>query len=79
MLDELADCPPFETAFPAETEGELGHGAGVLRYMRQFEQCLVEDGTPTPDVRDGAKSIAVCAAAWESIRQGGVVHVRNEF
>ena len=79
MLDELADCPPFETTFPAETEGELSHGAGVLRYMRQFEQCLVEDGTPLPDVRDGAKSIAVCAAAWESIRQGGVVQVRNEF
>ena len=30
-------------------------------------------------VRDGAKSIAVCAAAWESIRQGGVVRVRSDF
>lgn len=79
MLDKLADCPPAEITFPAETEGTLGHGAGVMRYMRQFEACLLEDTTPSPGARDGAKSIAACSAAWDSIRQGGVVKVRNDF
>jgi hypothetical protein len=50
-----------------------------MRYLQHFEQCLTEDLAPSPSVRDGAKSIAVCAAAWASIRQGGVVKVRSDF
>jgi predicted dehydrogenase len=78
-FDRLSGCPPAVMHFPAESEGALGHGAGVMRYMQQFEACLNEDRTPSPSVLDGAKSIAVCAAAWESIRQGGVVKVRTPF
>ncbi|HXF63118.1 MAG TPA: Gfo/Idh/MocA family oxidoreductase [Caldilineaceae bacterium] len=79
VLDKLPGCPPAEITVPAETEGALGHGAGVMRYMRHFEACLIEDKTPSPSVWEGAKSIAVCAAAWESIRNGNAVKVRNEF
>jgi predicted dehydrogenase len=67
--------PVAEMTFPPETEGPLGHGAGVRRYLQHFEECLTEGKTPSPSVQDGAKSVAVCAAAWESVRKGGVVKV----
>ncbi|MCX6047662.1 MAG: Gfo/Idh/MocA family oxidoreductase [Chloroflexi bacterium] len=79
VYDKQAHQPLANTVFPAETEGTLGHGQGVMRYLQHFEQCLIEDLSPSPSVRDGAKSIAVCAAAWESIRQGGVVKVNSDF
>jgi predicted dehydrogenase len=79
VLDKLEGTPVALITYPAEVTGELGHAAGVLRYLAHFEECLVEDRTPSPSVRDGARSIAVCSAAWESIRNGGVVKVRNEF
>lgn len=79
VVDKLAGHPVASMVFPPEKEGTLGHGQGVMRYLQHFEQCLFEDRQPSPGVRDGAKSIAVCAAAWESIRQGGVVPVRSDF
>ena len=79
VQDRLVERPMAEMTFPPEVEGSLGHGAGVMRYMRHFEDCLLGKATPSPGVRDGAKSIAVCSAAWQSIRQGGVVQVRSEF
>lgn len=79
VYDKLERRPVANFVFPAEKEGTLGHGAGVMRYLHHFEQCLNEDREPSPSVRDGAKSIAVCEAAWTSIRQGGVVKVRSEF
>lgn len=50
-----------------------------MRYLHHFEECLLNDATPSPSVHDGAKSVAVCSAAWQSIRQGGVVKVKNDF
>jgi hypothetical protein len=50
-----------------------------MRYLHHFEECLNEDKAPSPGVQDGAKSIAVCTAAWESIRRGGVVNVYSDF
>jgi predicted dehydrogenase len=79
VFDKLDGRPVAEMTFPPETEGTLGHGAGVMRYLQHFEECLNEDKTPSPSVHDGARSIAACAAAWESIRQGGVVKVQGDF
>ena len=79
VFDKLEKHPLAIMTFPAETEGALGHGPGVVRYLRHFEECLDQDREPSPSVRDGAKSVAVCSAAWDSIRQGGVVKVRTEF
>jgi predicted dehydrogenase len=79
VLDKIAQKPVATFTFSAEKEGELGHGSGVMRYLRHFEDCLLNDKTPSPGVRDGAKSVAACAAAWQSIRAGGVVKVRNDF
>lgn len=79
VYDKLEKRPVASMVFPAETEGALGHGEGVMRYLVHFEACLTEDRDPTPGVRDGARSIAVCSAAWESIRKGGVIKVRSDF
>jgi predicted dehydrogenase len=79
VLDKIVDKPVANFTFPAEKEGTLGHGGGVMRYLRHFEECLTNNTTPSPSVRDGAKSIAACSAAWQSIREGGVVKVKNDF
>jgi predicted dehydrogenase len=79
VYDKIERRPTATLVFPAEVEGTLGHGAGVMRYLRHFEQCLREDREPSPSVLDGARSIAVCAAAWQSIRQGGAVPVQTAF
>jgi predicted dehydrogenase len=79
VSDKVPQHPVAVMDFPPELEGAYGHGPNVLRYMRHFEECLTQNREPSPNARDGAKSIAVCAAAWESIRSGSVVQVRNEF
>ena len=79
VYDKIERRPTATMVFPAEVEGTLGHGAGVMRYLRHFEECLLEDKEPSPSVLDGARSIAVCSAAWQSIRQGEAVKVRSDF
>ena len=80
MLDKMATREPFEVTCPPEIDTSVyGHGQTVIRYMRHFQQCLEEDLEPSPNVVDGAKSIAVGAAAWESIESGQPVKVFNEF
>ncbi|MEZ4867019.1 MAG: Gfo/Idh/MocA family oxidoreductase [Caldilineaceae bacterium] len=79
VYDKLERRPMANFTFPAEKEGTLGHGAGVMRYLHHFEECFTTGATPSPSVRDGAQSIAVCAAAWQSIRAGGVVKVTSDF
>ncbi len=79
VFDKLEGHPPAIMTFLPEMEGTLGHGAGVMRYLQHFEECLNQDKTPSPSVRDGAKSVAVCSAAWESIRKSGVVKARTDF
>ncbi|MHB0876272.1 MAG: Gfo/Idh/MocA family protein [Anaerolineae bacterium] len=79
VYDKIETLPTGTFAFPPETEGAHGHGETVLRYLRHFEECLLQDRQPSPGVRDGAKSVAVCAAAWESARGGQVVHPRQDF
>lgn len=79
VWDKVPQHPVAVMDFPPEVEGAYGHGPNVLRYMRHFEDCLTRHREPSPNARDGAKSIAVCAAAWESIHTRSVVKVRNEF
>ena len=68
-----------ETNYPPEIEGAYGHGETVLRYLKHFQDCLDRDEKPDPDAEEGAKSIAVCSAAWESVKTGRPVKVFNEF
>jgi predicted dehydrogenase len=80
VLDKLPAHKPLVSVFEPERDlSAYGHGATVIRYMRHFQDCLDHDLQPSPSVVDGAKSVAVGVAAWESIKTGRVVKVCNEF
>lgn len=80
VLDKTEGRRPTVTRFEAERDrSAYGHGATVIRYMRHFQECLDRDLEPSPSVVDGAKSVAVGAAAWESIRDGAVMEVHQAF
>jgi predicted dehydrogenase len=80
VLDKLPGHKPMVSVFEPERDlSAYGHGATVIRYMRHFQDCLDHDREPSPSVVDGAKSVAVGAAAWESIRTGKTVKVDNRF
>ncbi len=67
---EPSEVQRFE---PERDLSAYGHGATVIRYMRHFQECLDTDAEPSPSVLDGARSVAVGEAAWESVRTGKVV------
>ena len=75
VFDKYTGMPEWSLDFKHET----GHGNEVLRYMRHFEECLIEDTRPRVDEIEGAKCIAVCAAAWESVKTGQPAKVFNDF
>ncbi|MDP6756778.1 MAG: Gfo/Idh/MocA family oxidoreductase [Chloroflexota bacterium] len=75
VFDRFVGQPEWNLEFKPEP----GHGNEVLRYMRHFEECLVEDTTPSVNEVEGAKCIAVCSAAWESLASGQPAKVFNDF
>jgi predicted dehydrogenase len=80
----VLDGVPGQKVWTADYEAErdisaYGHGATVIRYMRHFQDCLDNDKEPSPNVLDGAKSVAAGVAAWESVRTGKSVKVFNDF
>ncbi len=80
VLDKWPEHKPETTPFEPERDlSAYGHGGTVIRYMRHFQECLDKDLEPSPSVVDGAKSVAVGVAAWESIRTGQAVRVCNDF
>ena len=80
VLDNIPGHKAWTASYEAERDlSAYGHGATVIRYMRHFQDCLDSDQQPSPSVVDGAKSIAVGVAAWESIRTGQVIKVFNDF
>ncbi|MBE5775289.1 MAG: Gfo/Idh/MocA family oxidoreductase [Clostridiales bacterium] len=78
-FDKYEIKSPFESIYPPETEGAFGHGRTALRYMKHFGECLVNDTEPQPSIFEGAKTVAACAAAFESMNTGEIVKVFNEF
>jgi len=80
VLDKLVGHPPMVTTFGSEPESKrFGYGSAIVRFMRHFQDCLDNDRQPSPDIVESAKSIAVGAAAWESIKTGQAIKVFNEF
>jgi predicted dehydrogenase len=80
VWDKVEYQPVSRMEFPAELGVDVyGHTKTVLRYMKHFEDCLINDGEPVPNVIDGAKTISVGHAAYQSIREGRPVKVLNEF
>jgi len=74
--EHAAEVTPFE---PERDLSAYGHGATVIRYMRHFQECLDAGTAPSPGVVDGAKSVAVGVAAWESVRTGQAVECCSTF
>ena len=75
VLDKIEGKPTMKLEFGREQ----GHGREVWRYMRHFEECLIEDKRPAIDEVEGAKVIATAAACWESTRTGLPARVDNDF
>ena len=72
VLDKFGTNEPMVTDYPADMEGAYGQGTAVRNYMAHFEDCLVNDTTPSEDAREGVKTIAVLDAAWRSAKSGRV-------
>jgi predicted dehydrogenase len=79
VLDKFEGNIESVMVHPAETVGAYGHGYSVKRFLNHFDYCLENNLIPSPSVRDGAKAISVCEAAWESIESGKPVKVFNGF
>ena len=57
VLDKLTGQPVLKMNFGREQ----GHGRQVWRYMRHFEECLLENKRPLIDELEGAQVIATAA------------------
>jgi len=80
VFDKLPVKEPMRMDFEPERDTSVyGHGATVIRYMRHMQECLDKDLEPSPNVIDGARAVAVAAAAWESADTGKAVNVFNDF
>jgi predicted dehydrogenase len=71
VLDKFDTKPVLKMDVPADMKGAYGQGEAVRRYMTNFEACLTDGASSAIDAREGAKTIAILSAAWESIRSGG--------
>jgi predicted dehydrogenase len=74
-LDRFLRNEPAVMDYPADLKGAYGQGDAVRRYMRHFEDCIVNDNPTVEDAREGTKTIAALSAAWESARTGKPVKV----
>jgi predicted dehydrogenase len=79
VTGKLSDAPVQEINYPAETGVTYQHGESERRIFHYFADCITENTNPDPDEIEGAKGVAVGAAAWESIRTGKPVKVEIDF
>lgn len=71
VLDKIEQMPVMDMEFKPDLAGNYGQGDAVKRYVRDFENAIINDGKAEIDAREGLKTIAALSAAWESIRSGG--------
>ena len=79
VLDKFNTNEPAVIDYDADMEGAYGQGQAVRRYMAHFEDCIVNDKTPSEDGREGAKTIAALDAAWKSVKTGQPQKVEVEI
>ena len=80
VWDKIEYRPVSTMTFPPEEGIDVyNHSKTLLRYMAHFEDCIVNDKEPSPNIIDGAKTIAIGHAAWQSIKEERVVKVLNDF
>jgi predicted dehydrogenase len=79
-FDGIDTRPVFRADFPADPKGAYGQGDAVRRYMANFEASLDGREDLALDAREGTRTIAILAAAQQSVRSGGEpVAVRRGF
>ena len=78
-LDKIPAKYPSVIPFPPQTAGDRGMSNTVMKYIRHFQDVLLGNCEPVPSAREGAKSIAVCDAAYRSMVSGKVEKVRSDF
>ena len=80
VWDDIEYQPTSVMKFPTEHGIDVyGQTKAILRYMKHLEDCITGDLEPSPGVMDGAKTISAGHAAAQSIREGGVANVFNDF
>ena len=70
-LSKLDMMPTLKMDVAADNKGAYGQGDAVRRYMKNFQECIVDGKKSAIDAREGTRTIAILSAAWESIRSGG--------
>jgi len=56
-----------------------GHTASVFKYIREMEECIIQDRPAKINEIEGAKAISTCYACEQSIITGTPVAVFNDF
>lgn len=79
VFDKMLEHRETVMNFPPVTEGRYGLGKAVRSYMAHFEDCILNDKQPSPDAREGAKTISTGVSGWESVKTGKPVKVFNNF
>jgi predicted dehydrogenase len=79
VSENLSDAPIQQIHYPAESGVTYKHGESERKIFRYFADCINKDRKPDPDEIEGARGVAVGAAAWESIRTGRSVKVKHDF
>jgi len=83
LVDEklfLAKVPNLQDFMPVPV-GSHGHDLGYIfeEQLAHLVECMDAGRQPMADAVEGAKTVATCLAAIESIETGKVVRVCNEF
>jgi predicted dehydrogenase len=78
-LDKFLQNVPAVIDYPADMVGAYGQGDAVKRYMKHFEDCIVNDKPTCEDAIEGTKTIAALSAAWESAKTGKPIKVEYEI
>ncbi|MEI6913903.1 MAG: Gfo/Idh/MocA family oxidoreductase [Armatimonadota bacterium] len=74
VLDKFPTMPVHNLEFNTR---EQGHSFEVIRYLKHFEDCLINDKEPQIGPEHAAHVLAVTDAVWTSVRKGGVVKVEE--
>ena len=76
-LDADGDLP--QRAYVTELPPHSGHAGEMIVMLRHMADCVLNGAKPWVGARDGAQIVSTGLAAWESLRTGKAVKVRNTF
>ena len=79
VTERLTNAPVQEIHYEAETGITYKHGESERNIFKYFASCVINNSEPDPNAIEGAKGVAVAAAAWDSIRSGVPVKVKQDF